>query len=175
MRSRPYGATVQLGDLTYREVGATAGVLPDGYHHIRRRLVLGSGRERFAHAAEALMGWEMHRRAGLTVDTSSPRVTTGAEVVLGWGVGPARLRAPCRVVLTVDEPSARGFAYGTLAGHPESGEESFVVRLDGDIVRLDIVAFSRPARWYSRLGAPVSRLVQDRITLRYLAALRDAS
>jgi uncharacterized protein (UPF0548 family) len=50
-----------------------------------------------------------------------------------------------------------------------------VVRLDGDIIRLDIVAFSRPARWYSRLGAPVSRLVQDRITLRYLAALRDAS
>lgn len=79
------------------------------------------------------------------------------------------------MVLTVDEPAARGFAYGTLTGHPESGEESFVVRLDEDVVRLDIVAFSRPARWYSRLGSPVVRVIQDRITDRYLAVLRDAT
>lgn len=163
------------GDLTYREVGATVGVLPDGYNHIRRSMVLGSGREHFVHAAEALMSWEMHRRAGLTVETSSPSATAGTDVLLGWGFGPARLRAPCRVVLTVDEPLARGFAYGTLTGHPESGEESFTVRLDGDVVRLDIVAFSRPARWYSRLGAPVSRLGQHLITRRYLAALRKVT
>lgn len=173
--AQPRFTVLLVEDLTYREVGATAGVLPHGYHHVRRSRVLGSGGEHFARAAEALMSWEMHRRAGLTVGTASPTVSTGADVVLGWGVGRVRLRAPCRVVLTVEEPAARGFAYGTLRGHPESGEESFVVRLDGDVVRLDIVAFSRPGRWYSRLGSPVARLIQHRITDRYLAVLRDAS
>ena len=36
------------------------------------------------------------------------------------------LQAPCRVVYVIDEPDIRGFAYGTLPGHPESGEERFV-------------------------------------------------
>jgi uncharacterized protein (UPF0548 family) len=33
------------------------------------------------------------------------------------------IRVPCRVVYVLDEPERRGFAYGTLPGHPESGEE----------------------------------------------------
>lgn len=79
-----------------------------------------------------------------------------------------------RVVLTVDEPTATGFAYGTLAGHPESGEESFIVRVDHDErVRLDIVAFSRPAIWYSRVGGPVTRMVQRAVIGRYLTVLRE--
>jgi uncharacterized protein (UPF0548 family) len=120
------------------------------------------------------MTWEMHRRAGLTVVSESPRAARGAEVLLGVGLGRVRLHAPCRVVLTVDAPTETGFAYGTLPGHPESGEESFVVRIEDDErVRLDIVAFSRPATWSSRLGAPVAGLVQRAITTRYLTALRE--
>ena len=38
-------------------------------------------------------------------------------------------RIPARVVYVVDEPARRGFAYGTLHGHPESGEEAFLVEL----------------------------------------------
>ncbi|SIP67631.1 hypothetical protein BN9982_740001 [Mycobacterium tuberculosis] len=38
-------------------------------------------------------------------------------------VGIAFLRAPCRVVYVIDEPDVRGFGYGTLPGHPVSGEE----------------------------------------------------
>lgn len=162
-------------DVTYPEVGRTVADLPPGYRHTRCSMPLGSGRAAYERACQALLSWDMHRRAGLTVDSTSRCATAGAEVVLGWGLGPLRLHAPCRVVLTVDEPASRGFAYGTLPGHPECGEELFVVRIDADdLVRLDIVAFSRPARWYSRLGAPLAALVQRRVTLRYLAALRDA-
>lgn len=165
-----------LEDLTYPEVGRSLSAdLPPGYRHVRRSEVLGTGRQLFDDAAEALLTWGMHRRAGLTVDSASGRATVGSEVVLGWGVGALRLRVPCRVVLTVDEPSARGFAYGTLPGHPESGEELFVVRREDDeVVRLDVVAFTRPARWYTRLGAPVASRVQRHVTGRYLAALRNS-
>jgi uncharacterized protein (UPF0548 family) len=34
-----------------------------------------------------------------------------------------------------------------------------------------ITAFSKPGRWFTRLGAPLARLVQTRMTRRYLAAL----
>ncbi|MDB5817528.1 MAG: hypothetical protein JWQ11_1168 [Rhizobacter sp.] len=100
------------------------------------------------------------------------KVELGADVEVGLRLGPLSFKAPCRVVRMVDEPGARGFAYGTLPGHPECGEEAFVVRMgDDDLVRMEITAFSKPARWFSRLGSPVARRVQARITTRYLSAL----
>lgn len=157
--------------LTYPEVGATAGELPTGYRHVRRSRGIGVGADRFRTAADRLMGWEMHRGAGLGVDATTVRAEVGSVVVLRTRVGPLRVVAPCRVVAMIDEPRRRGFAYGTLPGHPEIGEESFVVTLEGDRVLLRITAFSRPGRWWVRLGGPVGRRVQDRITDRYVAAL----
>ena len=158
--------------LSYGEVGATAGPLPQGYAHAYDTAVLGAGRDPFDRASEVLMTWGMHRGAGLRVIATAPRAAVGVEVVLGWGVGPLRLPAPCRVVAVLDEPGRRGFTYGTLPGHPETGEEAFAVVLAADgTVTAEITAFSRPATWYARLGSPVSRRVQRVITRRYLAAL----
>lgn len=69
-------------------------------------------------------------------------------------------------------PDRAGFAYGTLPGHPESGEEAFVVSRAPDGVRFTITAFSRPATWLARLGGPVTLLGQEYFTRRYLRALR---
>lgn len=158
--------------LTYPEVGATAGELPPGYHHLRRSALLGRGPKDFARASAALMTWDMHRRSGLTVAADTPPVELGGDVRLTWSLGPVRVSIPCRIVRVVDEASIRGFAYGTLPGHPEQGEESFMVRRDETgAVTLEIVAFSRPGRWWSRLGAPVAGGVQRRVTDRYLNAL----
>lgn len=157
--------------LTYPEVGGTAGPLPPGYHHLRRSRVVGHGRARFEQAAEALMTWQVQRGAGLAVASTADRAAPGVEVRVRLGVGPLAVSAPCRVVYVVDEPDRRGWAYGTLPGHPESGEELFVVRLVGDEVRFEVVAFSRPARWFSRAGGPVARLVQRAMTERYLRTL----
>lgn len=162
----------QSAAFTYDEVGATSGVLPAGYRHVRRTRDVATGRIEFDRAVERLMSWQMHRRAGLRVDATTAVVRPGATVVLRLGVGPLRLSAPCRVVRVVDEPRRHGFAYGTLHGHPETGEELFEVALDeADRVRFTITAFSRPATWLSRLGGPVSRRVQDVITDRYVDAL----
>jgi uncharacterized protein (UPF0548 family) len=35
--------------------------------------------------------------------------------------------APCRVIYVVDQADQFGFAYGTLPGHPETGEVAFMV------------------------------------------------
>jgi uncharacterized protein (UPF0548 family) len=165
---------VRLSDLaalqlTYRDVGATAGPLPDGYHHVHKSAVIGRGRPRFEDAAEKVMRWGMLRGAGVRVEASSEVAAVGSEVLVGLGP----LRAPCRVVYVIDETDRRGFAYGTLPGHPESGEELFSVRYDAGTgeVYAEVVAFSRHGTWWSRLGSPVTSLAQRIITERYLTAL----
>lgn len=155
--------------LTYSEVGATTGPLPAGYHHVQKSEVIGRGRQRFEEAAAAGMRWGMLRGAGLRVEATTDVAAVGSEVIARLGpVG-----APCRVVYVVDEPDQRGFAYGTLPGHAESGEERFMVRFDpatGDVYA-EVAAFSRHATWWSRLGAPVTALIQRVVTDRYLRAL----
>jgi len=153
--------------LTYPEVGATeSGRLPAGYGHLRVQRQIGSGRERFGRAADAVMHWGMQRGAGLRVRASSEVAAVGAVVIVRIGFLPA----PCRVVYVVDEPDIRGFGYGTLPGHPESGEERFVVRRDPvtDAVFAEVSAFSRPATWWSRAGGPLATVAQRVIARRYL-------
>ena len=158
--------------LSYPDVGATAhSALPAGYTHVRRTAMLGRGGDCFAAAAEGLMTWQVQRRSGLHV-RGADRVALGDDVWMGLGLEPARVGFRCRVISVTDEPRRQGFAYGTLPGHPETGEESFVLTWrDDDRVELEIVAFSRPAQWWSRLAGPVGGLVQRWMTGRYLRAL----
>lgn len=155
--------------LTYPEVGATAGPPPPGYHHLGFATQIGAGQKRFEDAADAVMHWGMQRGAGLRVKASSEVVAVGADVLVGLGF----LWAPCRVVYVIDEPEARGFAYGTLPGHPESGEERFVVRHDPvtAAVFAEVFAFSRPAKWWSKAGGPLLTLGQRIIAKRYVRAV----
>ncbi|MEZ0353797.1 DUF1990 family protein [Mycobacterium sp. pR1184] len=156
--------------LTYPEVGATAaGDQPAGYHHQHVQRQIGAGRPRFEQAADAVMHWGIQRGSGLRVQASSEVVVRDAVVVVKLGFLPA----PCRVVYVVDEPDIRGFGYGTLPGHPECGEERFVVRRDPatDAVFAEVSAFSRPATWWSRAGGPVVKLGQRLIAQRYLRAV----
>jgi uncharacterized protein (UPF0548 family) len=154
---------------TYPEVGATASTLPSGYRHVRRERRIGSGRDRFDQAAAAVMRYGMLRGAGLRVSATTEVAQVGTDVL--GRLGP--FRAPCRVVYVVDEPDRRGFAYGSLPGHAVSGEEMFGVRYDpaDDAVYSEVVAFSRPATWWSRLGSPVLMLAQRVVTGRYLNAV----
>ncbi|MYS86007.1 DUF1990 family protein [Embleya scabrispora] len=162
--------------LTYPEVGATlrvAAPMPRGYHHVERRVRVGVGSEVFRRVADGVLGWEVLRGAGLEVRADADRVVEGAEVTSTLRLGPVRFGAPCRVVGVVDEPDRAGFAYGTLRGHPESGEEAFVVDRDpDDVVWFTVRAFSRPGTWWSYLGSPAARAIQHRVTTRYLAAGR---
>jgi uncharacterized protein (UPF0548 family) len=157
--------------LTYDEVGATAQAqFPQGYKHLSASAQIGTGDQRFEQAADAVMHWGMQRGSGLGVQASSEEVVVSAIVVVTMlGV----LRAPCRVVYVIDEPDERGFAYGTLPGHPECGEERFSVRRDPNTsaVFAEVSAFSRPGSWLTRLGGPVVPVVQRYAAKRYLRAV----
>ena len=158
-------------NVTYPEVGATAGDLPPGYRHVVRRAALGSGRDTFDRCVVALMTWGVQRGSDIDVRASHSPAQVGTVVSQLIGVRGLGMVAPCKVVYVVDEGDRRGFAYGTLPGHPESGEESFVISiLDDESLALDIRSFSRPGNVISRIGQPVSHWVQDKMTDKYVAA-----
>lgn len=169
--------TGERGELSYPEVGATReGPLPAGYRHLCYRTHLGDGAAVMAAATQALLGWRMHEAVGVRVQASDPKATAGVTVLSRPGLGPLRLAAPCRVVWAEATPRRAGFGYGTMAGHPVSGEEAFEVTLDAeDRVWFDIRAFSRPAHWYVWLAGPAVPLLQRAYARRCGAVLRRLS
>ncbi|MDQ6617984.1 MAG: DUF1990 domain-containing protein [Actinomycetota bacterium] len=166
---------------SYPTVGATAGgsgtgELPARYHHDRLETDLGpDDGDRFARAGQALLAWAPQRGAAIRVFPDQP-VAADREFVLvmplpvtGWAL------APGRVAYLMDEPDRFGYAYGTLPGHPEQGEEAFVViRADGRI-RFEVIAFSRPQEPLARLGGPITRAFQVRTLRAYLRAMESAA
>jgi uncharacterized protein (UPF0548 family) len=102
--------------------------------------------------------------------------------ILGRHLGVWSLNA-CRIAYTIEEetPSLRryGFAFGTLPGHVERGEERFTVERQGDedTVWHEVFAFARPAHPLARVGRPFVRLVQRRFatdSFRVMAAAVEA-
>ncbi|GAA1241433.1 DUF1990 family protein [Kitasatospora nipponensis] len=163
---------------SYPEVGATRGAaLPDGYAWVRRRVHLGRGRQVFEQAGAYVLDWGVQRGSGFAVHPARP-VRDGATVLVRLRLPGMRLPAlviPCRVVWAVRDAERIGFAYGTLPGHPECGEESFVVHLDeGGDVWFEVVAFSRLAAWYARLARPLALLLQHLAIERYLRVVARA-
>ncbi|MEU7072773.1 DUF1990 domain-containing protein [Streptomyces narbonensis] len=149
--------------LTYPEVGTTRSPedLPEGYHHLRYSVVVGHGRAAFEAAGAAVTTWRTHRASGATVRSEAVRAEPGVRLEVSVGRGRVRLGVPCAVIWTAYEENRTGFAYGTLSGHPECGEESFVVDLAPDgTVRFTVTAFSRPAAWYTRLAGPLVPVLQ---------------
>jgi uncharacterized protein (UPF0548 family) len=118
----------------------------------------------------------MHVRSGLSTFPSGQLLAVDCTVLVAVRKGPLAIVAPCRVVYVIEEVDRFGFAYGTLPGHPEQGEESFVVeRSEDGVVRFAVTAFSRPQELLVRLAGPIPRLIQKRATGAYLRAMGELS
>ena len=164
---RPFLEAQAKLPFSYAAVGATAKTPPAGYAVDRTRIKLGEGEPVFHAAKAALLRWEQFRLGWVEAWSPDTPIQTGEVVaVMGRAIGLWWLNA-CRIVYVVDESgpiNKFGFAYGTLPGHVESGEERFLIEWDrGDNgVWYDILAFSRPNHILTRLGYPVVRRTQKR-------------
>jgi uncharacterized protein (UPF0548 family) len=163
-----------VSDLTYPGPGSTEhDELPAGFHHFRMSTDLGRGAALMDRASEALMTFGVQRGAGLRPVTSAPRAAVDVIVIGRAGLGPLAMSIPCRVVWAADEPRRAGFGYGTLPGHPERGEEAFLLNHDADdVVRFHVRSFSAPARWFTRAAGPLLHIATDAASRRYLTAMR---
>jgi uncharacterized protein (UPF0548 family) len=160
---------------TYPAVGATAGTPPLGYVVDHTRFKLGTGQVAFTVAKDALKKWEQFRLGWVEPCWPETSIEPGQVVaVLAHCCGLWSLNA-CRIEYVRDEPRKFGFAYGTLPGHVESGEERFAVEWhEDDAVWYDILAFSRPSHFLARLGYPLVRKLQRRFARDSVAAMKRA-
>jgi uncharacterized protein (UPF0548 family) len=188
---RPSDRTIEgiLGSgslpFSYSEVGATAQldapdvteVLASRYDVDRHQFTLGRGRDLLERARSSLMAWRQFDIPWLEFH-GARRVEPDQVVATLVSLAGLWFLNPCRVVyaeLSPDRNSA-SYAYGTLRGHAECGEERFRVSLDPatEEVQYEIAAFSRPAIALARLGYPFARRLQKRFAASSAQALARA-
>lgn len=163
----------------YSAVGATATTPPSGFVVDRTRIQLGAGEADFHSAKIALKRWEQFQLGWVQPCSEDTSIQAGSTVgILARCLGLWWLNA-CRIVYVVDEKSPMrrfGFAYGTLPGHAEMGEERFLVEWEPgtNSVWYDILAFSRPKHALARLGYPWARRMQKRFAADSAAAMLRA-
>ena len=183
MGGRRRTAELAARDLTYAPAGATCPAddrwtsPPPGYRNYERTVRIGQGPTDWEAAATAILTWGVKTRSGFAIEAGpgvGSRVEAGANYWLVASLGPFAVREPARIVAVVDEPARCGFAYGTLDGHPVSGEESFVVHRTPDgVVWLTLRSLTSPAPGGWRLAFPAILVAQRWYRFRYLRALRS--
>jgi uncharacterized protein (UPF0548 family) len=144
-----------------------------------RSIPLGYGEQLWRDVSTQLMSWGVKTRSGFAVEPQLPvsggRLDVDTDFTLIARIGPFSVREPVRVVSTVESATRCGFAYGTLQGHPVSGEEAFILERDeSDGVWLSIRSLTRAPRGWRRLGFPLVLLAQRWYRRRYLQALLPA-
>jgi uncharacterized protein (UPF0548 family) len=162
---------------SYTALGCTSAQAPLGYARDHERTALGSGPAAFNAARDALRAWKMFDLGWTSVVDPTCPLIAGREVGVLARVGFLWTLNACRILEVFDEPGRRlGFVYGTLDEHAEQGEERFLVELDSaDRVWFDLLAISRPHRWYVRIANPVARLFQRRFRRDAAAAMLSAA
>lgn len=176
---RQFLARAAESDYTYSEIGATSGLLPPWFTIDHNRVQLGTGLHTWETAVEALKKWEMFNLRWVRLYWPNTPIATNENVaVLARYMGCYWLNA-CRIVYVIEEdgPATRfGFAYGTLDDHAESGEERFLVEWnrESDEVWYDLLAFSRPHQFLSRVGSPLARRLQKLFATHSKSAMLQA-
>ena len=162
--------------LSYDTVGVTEPGAADwhpaasGFRTFEASRRVGSSAD-WSAVADDVLRWRVKTGSGFSVDPAA-EVQTDASYWLRAHIGPVTVREPVRVVAVVREPTRCGFAYGTLAGHPVSGEEAFVVHRADDGVYLTLRSVTRPGAGIWRLAFPAVLVAQRVYRRRYLEALQ---
>jgi len=144
------------------------------------RAQLGAGALAFNRARSALVRWQQFQLGWLKAWPADTPLRAGETVVVVARTFPVWWMNAARIVYVVDEStdsaSRHGFAYGTLPGHVEIGEERFLVEWDRatDSVWFDVLAFSCPRHFLTRLARRQVRRMQQRFRDESTAAMRQA-
>jgi uncharacterized protein (UPF0548 family) len=150
---------------SYEEVGASKDKIPSGYPINHHRIQIGNGADAFTLAKKAIQNWTMYRLEWTRLFPADAPIAVGAVVcvlvnhLFCWSIN------PCRIVYILeqtDKVERYGFAFGTLPGHSEEGEERFTVEWNraDDSVWYELLAFARPHHILARIGFPFVGLFQ---------------
>jgi len=134
-----------------------------GFDYDTIRVKLGSGKKVFDIGKQAIRNWIMFPKKWTKLYPSSPTIAIGETVAVSakymglWWVNVAR------IAYVIDDMEVYGFAYGTLPGHHEKGEELFRIRMDeNETVYFEIIAISKPNTLIAKLSFSLIRSLQKK-------------
>lgn len=165
---------------SYPVVGATASTPPATYLVDHNHVHLGYGNRIFTQACVALRNWTMFDLGWIDLLWPDAPIVAGTTVGILAHLPGVHILNACRIVYVIDEQNEHGcrfgFAYGTLPGHVERGEERFLIEWQhaDDSVGYDILAFSQPNHWLAKVGYPITRFYQRRFARASLRAMGAA-
>ncbi len=147
---------------TYPEVGATkTNAQFAHYDNDYNQAIIGKGEVVWQKAKNALKNWQHFPLPWTKVYPNTTALKEGEVVVVLFRLFGIWWRNSAKIVYAFDESNRFGFAYGTLPGHIETGEEVFWIERDTDgVVSYHIKAFSTPRFWLARLAYPIARFFQ---------------
>lgn len=174
-------------------VGDSTGIQSRRNRISEERIIIGHGQARWEHAWKETLSRRIQHRAGCSIlpldpptrttgdteprrksDTTYVPVQPGLAVRLRRRIGPLPMTMPIRVVFVLEEPDRKGFAFGTLAGHPVSGEVAFLVeRRPDDSVWFILRSLSGPGKGLWVIAYPMLLLLRKGFRESYLKALAD--
>lgn len=133
------------------------------YDYDETSFFLGEGQAVFDTARQLVREWKMFPEQWTKIHPQAAPIKTGQRVAVLFNLLGIWWWNSNVIQYTIDEANRFGFAYGTLPGHVESGEELFLIEMDHHgKVWYKIKAFSRPASWVVRLVYPFARSQQRR-------------
>jgi uncharacterized protein (UPF0548 family) len=161
--SRPYN---------YKNIEGTKSPPIKGFDNDHNFVVLGKGETLWQTAKMTLQHWQQFPATWTKIEPLAP-LQKGEVVAVLFRIFGIWFVNAARIVYTFDDDNRYGFAYGTLPGHIEKGEECFwIERNAAGEVSYHIRAFSKPAYWMVWLGYPVARYYQRRFVTQSLAQFK---
>lgn len=156
---------------SYAEIGASKNSIPPGYPINHHRIGLGSGAQTFARAKQAIERWTMYQLDWTRLYPAKIPIKIGESVCVVVNHGFSWSLNPCRIVYVIEESGAEiekyGFAFGTLPGHSETGEERFTVEWNraDDSVAYELLSFARARHIFARIGFPFVKIFQRKFAV----------
>jgi len=160
---------------SYLAVGQTQTDEPvTGFDNDYHSAQIGTGDQDWELACAAIRAWKMFPGTWVAIWPAQTPIQEGERVLIHARVCGLWWSNACRIVYVIDTPTQFGFAYGTLPGHVECGEERFLVekKADGTIL-YTIKVFSRPLFWMARVGYPIARFYQRKFVAHSQASMRN--
>lgn len=135
-----------------------------GYKFDCHRIKLGKGQRVYKAAIKALQAWQQFNLGWVEIANNGAPIKPGTTAIIVVSMKLFWVMCACKIVYLLEDQHKFGFAYGTLEGHPESGEELFLVEFnpEDESVWYEIRAFSKPGLILVSLVYPFTRGMQKK-------------
>lgn len=132
----------------------------------RHRLIRHASTGSFLDASQRLIRYDVFPSSTMTIDieTADGVAVVDSIIIQHFHIGPLTIKTSVKVISVEQSIERTNLTYETMPGHPERGVASFTLIRTDTGYEFEVETWSKPGRWYTWLGKPVMRYLQQRLT-----------